>query len=65
MVTAVAMKENGKEEVTLSVHLVRGLLVHAAKRGIESQEFCAVAGLEPALLDDLEARIPARVFKSI
>jgi AraC-like DNA-binding protein len=59
------MKGSGREDVTLSVHLTRGLIAHAAKRGIEAQELCAVAGLEPTLLDDLEVRIPARVFKSI
>jgi AraC-like DNA-binding protein len=59
------MKGSGREEVTLSVHLARGLLAHAAKRGIEPQDLCAVADLEPARLDDLEARIPAGVFESI
>ncbi len=59
------MKGSGTEEVTLSVHLLRGLLAHAAEHGIESQELCASAGLEPGLIDDIEARIPARVFGSI
>lgn len=63
--TGGTMKGSGTEEVTVSVHLIRGLLAHAAKRGIESQQLCALAGLESGLLDDLEARIPARVFGSI
>ncbi|MCP5070203.1 MAG: AraC family transcriptional regulator [bacterium] len=59
------MTGSGTREVTLSVHLIRSLLAYAAKRGIESQEIIEQAGLEPHLLGDLEARIPARVFGGI
>jgi AraC-like DNA-binding protein len=51
--------------LTVSAYLTRSLLGHAAKQGIDSQGICRHAGLPADALDDLEARIPARVFESI
>jgi AraC-like DNA-binding protein len=63
--SAETMKDPALDEITVSVHLTRGLITHAAKQGMDPEALCRANGLDPALLDDPEARIPARAFRSI
>ena len=51
--------------LTVSAYMARSVLGYAAKQGIDSQEISRLAGLPAGALDDLEARIPTRVFTSI
>jgi|RhiMetdeSRZDD1v2_1073273.scaffolds.fasta_scaffold11666_4 AraC-like DNA-binding protein len=45
-------------EATVSIVIVRSVLADAVKAGVAADALCAAVGLDPALLDDLDARIP-------
>src|SRR5438132_638335 len=45
-------------EATVSILIVRAILADAVKAGVAAEARCAAVGLDPALLDDPDARIP-------
>src|SRR5437867_11348126 len=45
-------------EATVSILIVRSILADAVKAGVAADALCAAVGLDPALLDDPDARIP-------
>ncbi len=52
-------------EASVSISLVRIILKHLTKGGVNSTDFCKAAGVNPSLLENVEARISLGRFQSI
>lgn len=53
------------KEATFSVYITRGIVQYAARRGVNTEELCAAAGIEPALLQKPDQQIPGALHSAV